>query len=505
MRRRVISVCLPFLAAEHHLRVDGQTGLSEPFAVIEHAAGMQRLAGVNASAAAKGLSTGMGLTDARAICPDLRTSMLRPQRLQAFVCALARWAERFSPLTGRDQGDALVIDASGCAHLFGGEEDMISAVLAELAGLGLTARAALADTKGAAWALAHFSEGGVAPEGRIRPAIAGLPVAALRLDPDTVERLGQVGLTTVEPLTRMPRGALARRFGIACMQRLDQALGAEPEPVSPARTLPGFSVRMTLAEPIGLVSDVMAGLDRLLERLCQKLEQHQQGARTLRLTARRVDRADQHAEISLARPGRDPMRLRDLFERKVSEIQAGFGIDALRLEAVSTEPLKPAQVTQSHRATAEQKLTDLISQIGNRVGFENVTRALPADSHIPERAFSTAAAAYSAPADWGVRSGPTGRPRPISILAPQPVDVTEDVSVTSQRPPASFRIAGRSYELVAASGAERLAPEWWWDDPDWRSGPRDYWHVETREGPRLWLFHTPAAHRPGWFLHGYFA
>ncbi|MEL7470641.1 MAG: DNA polymerase Y family protein [Pseudomonadota bacterium] len=505
MRRRVISICLPYLAAEHHLRLDGQTGLSDPYAVIEHAKGTQRLAGVNAQASAKGLSAGMGLTDARAICPDLRTAMLRPQRLQAFVCALARWAERFSPLTGLDEADALVIDATGCAHLFGGEEAMLSAIISELAGLGLTARAAIADAKGAAWALAQFSTGGIAPEGRLRSAIAGLPVAALRIDAETVERLGQVGLTTIEPLTRMPRGALARRFGIECMRRLDQALGAEPEPISPNRSAPRFSVRMTLAEPVGLVSDVMAGLERLLERLCQKLELHQHGARTLRLTVRRVDGADQGAEISLARPGRDPMRLRDLFERKVSEIQSGFGIDALRLEAVVTEVLKPAQMTQAHRATAEQKLTDLISLIGNRVGFENVTRAVPAESHIPERAFLTAPAAYSASADWSAQGRVHPRIRPISMMSPQPVNVLAESVFASQRPPASFQVLGSCYQLSSASGAERLAPEWWWDDPDWRSGPRDYWQVETCEGPRFWLFHTPAAQRPGWFLHGTFS
>ena len=500
MRRRILSVCLPWLVAEHALRLTGQVGLVGPFAVAEQAAGTLRLAGVNAVAAERGLHAGLSLTDARAICPGLPVRMAEPERLEAFQGALVRWAERFSPMAGVDLNRALVLDITGCAHLFGGEAAMLEAVVSALAERGLTARAAIADTKGAAWALAHFGRGGIAEPGKTRAAIADLPVAALRLESGIVDALAKVGITTVEPLTRMPRGALARRFGIECMRRLDQAMGSEPEALSPARAVPVFSARMTLPEPIGLVRDVMAGLERLLERLCQQLEQHHMGARTLRLTVRRVDGEDQRAEISLAQPGRDPMRLRALFERKVDEIDAGFGIDALRLRAVTVEALKPAQIVQGQRETSEQKLADLVSRLGNRIGFEQVVRFLPADSHIPERAFSTAAAAYSAPERWRA-----GRERPIALLRPKPVQVPPGEEMPVSRPPERFLLERRVHTIAEMRGIERLAPEWWWDDPDWRSGPRDYWFVATQEGPRLWMFRTAAVRKPAWYLHGVFA
>lgn len=230
------------------------------------------------------------------------------------------------------------------------------------------------------------------------------------------------------------------------------------------------------------------------------------GARTLRLTARRVDGADQYAEISLAQAGRDPMRLRELFRRKVDEIDAGFGIDALRLKAVTVEALKPAQIAPGQRETSEQKLADLISRLGNRIGFEQLVRFLPADSHIPERAFTRAAAAYSSPRDWGAgQGGPAGPARPVSLMRPRPLRLPEGEVAVAGRPPARFLVDGAVCTLAEASGTERLAPEWWWDDPDWRSGPRDYWRVATREGPRLWLFHTAGAREPCWYLHGVFA
>ncbi len=530
MPRRIIATALPWLAAEHRLRAEGQSGLATalaaPFAVVETAQGTVRLAGVNAAAAAQGLGPGQSLTDARAILPDLLTRPASPERLQAFRAALARWAERFSPLVGHGYRDALILDATGAAHLFGGEEAMLDALTMGLAEHGITARTAIADTKGAAWALAHYGRDRVVQPGRSRAAIADLPTAALRLDDDVCAALARVGLTTIEPLTRMPRGGLARRFGIETMRRLDQALGAEPEAVAPARPLPSFSTRLTLPEPIGLVADVMGALDLLLERLCQQLETHQMGARALTLAARRVDGEDQYAAIGLARPARDPMRLRSLFERKVGEIRSGWGIDALRLVATEVEPLKPVQMTQAHRETEKARLEDLLSRLGNRTGFESILRFLPAESHIPERAFLVAAAAHSAPGDWS--RAPPRPPRPIALFAPEALAPGSHPRATpperpgsapfasqsaspaatpsatpSATPPARFTWRGRELTSAGAQGPERLAPEWWLDDPAWRTGPRDYWRVQTGEGPRLWLFHTPL--QPSWYAEGVFA
>lgn len=494
--RRVIAAALPHLAAEAALRHEGEVGLDRPFALVERAGGALRLASLNPAAAQAGLAPALGLADARAVCPGLLTRPANPEGLAAFRRALVRWAGRFSPIAAAE-GEALVLDATGCTHLFGGEAAMLETLLAGLAGIGLTARAAMADTKGGAWALAHYGSAPmiVAPPGHTRAAVGPLPVAALRLEEEAAEGLAALGLATIEDAARIPRGALARRFGLATLRRLDQALGAEPEPVAPERPAPAFAVRLTLPEPIGLVDDVMVGLERLLARLCRALETQQVGARSLRLTARRVDGADAHAAITLARPLREPARLRALFASKVAEIDAGHGVDALRLEATAVEPLHPAQAAP---AAGAEKLADLLTRLGNRIGFEQLIRVLPAESHIPERAFTLAAAAWSVPEPFP-RGGP---PRPLVLFPPEPVST--EASAAGQ-PPARFRWRGRWLTLAAAHGPERLAPEWWWHDPAWESGLRDYWRVETAEGPRLWLFHTPETPRPAWWVQGEFA
>lgn len=463
---------------------------------------------LNAAASARGLARGMALADARALCPDLSTRPADLAREAAALAGLRRWAGRYAPMVATDGADGLIADISGVPHLFGGEAALRDDLQARLERAGFEAVSAIAGTRGAAHALARHG-GGIVPDGQLLAGIGDLPVAALRIDHDTAGALARLGLTRVADLAPLPRAPLARRFGPGLVLRLDQALGVRAEPVAAETEAPRFGVRLTLPEPIGLQADVMAGLGRLLDRLCETLTLHQHGARRLRLDLRRVDRAAVQVEIGLARPMRDPARIAALFARAVSEVDAGFGIDALRLSAPVTEPLPPEQIGEQiggqtggappprHDDARADALADLLSSLGNRIGFDRVLRLLPADSLIPERSFLLAPAAWSRPVDQPAASGPA---RPILLFAPEPI------SASPGAPPASFTWRRMRFSTLRATGPERIAPEWWFDDPAWRSGLRDYWRIETQEGPRLWLFTTPQA--PGgadWYVQGEFA
>lgn len=435
----------------------------------------------------------MALADARAICPDLATRPADLAREAAALASLRRWAGRYAPMVATDGTDGLMADISGVPHLFGGEADLRDDLQARLERAGLHAASAIAETRGAAHALARHG-GGIVADGRLATGIGHLPVTALRVDHDTAEALARVGLSRIADLIPLPRAPLARRFGAGLVLRLDQALGAQAEPVAAEPDAPHFGVRMTLPEPIGLQSDVMAGLARLLERLCAKLAQHQMGARRVRLDLRRVDRGTAQVEIGLARPMRDPVRIATLFAKGVDEVESGFGIDALRLSAPVTETLAPEQIGGGPAIRHDDALADLLSSVGNRIGFDRVLRLLPATSLIPERSFLLAPAAYTAPEPIPHRARATW---PITLFPPEPV------TAASGNPPASFRWRRMRFTTLRALGPERITPEWWFDDPAWRSGLRDYWRIETREGPRLWLFYTPQA--PAWSVQGEFA
>lgn len=552
-QRRILSLWFPRLGAERLLRQ--RRGLPPvPFAVVAEIANAQVLVSLNDAAEAEGLCPGQPLRDARAMCPALVTAFRNPRAEAMFLTVLRRWAGRFSPWVAEEPPEGLVIDLTGSAHLFGGEEGVLDAVAADCATLGLTVQAGIADTPGAAWALAryagreaaaarngdavdqearatrsraakrHWTKGGsggvnpvdttalrpvarVAAPGHLRQALGPLPVAALRIDAGTVADLARLGLRSVGDIAGMPRAGLARRFGAGLVQRLDQALGVEPEPVSPARAPDHFAVRLTLPDPIGLAEDIMAGVDRLLPALSERLVARGRGARRVRLQLFRADHSTQEIEVGLARPSAETARIRPLLMLKMAEIDAGFGIDTLRIEAHVTEPVHARQHrghfdaadTAAARRTGREDSTldDLIAKLGVRVGLEAITRLAPGDSHIPEKSAQTLSAAWSEPTE----SWPRPRvPRPAVIFRPEAVTAPDDPF-----PPETFRWRRRDLVTASATGPERIAPEWWLDDPDWRSGVRDYWRVETTTGERLWLFYAHgAAVSGGWFASGDF-
>ncbi|MEP5151575.1 DNA polymerase Y family protein [Planktotalea sp.] len=490
MQRRVVSIWFPRLASDRALRLRPLEG---PFALTLHQGNTNRIYCLNRAAEQQGLSRGMPFSDARAFCPDLQSRPSRPNEDRQFQLALRRWALRYCPWVGLEDDDGLVLDISGAAHLFGGEAELLMDMRQSLSRAGISAAIGLGDSRGAAWALAHYGEGR-AEVGQALDALQELPVAALRLEEKTVTALGRLGLRSISDLANAARAPLTRRFGTDLLMRLDQALGQQPEQITPLKDPPHYGVRMTLPEPIGHSSDVMAGTERLLTQLCAKLHAQETGARVLCLTLRRVDQDNQQVELRLARPMRDAKRILPLFERGFGDVDAGYGIDQLRLEAVQVEPMPVQQL--SHVSTGgKDRLDDLITRIGTRIGLENIQRFLPADSHIPERSYIIAPAAFSVPnSGWA-----TIRSRPLHIFPPNPLLGSHDIPT----PPKHFRWRRMSFSTARATGPERIAPEWWLEDDSWRSGVRDYWCIETRQGRRLWLFFTPQS--PSWYVHGEFA
>ena len=532
--RRILSLWFPRLAAERVVRAAPELA-GRPLAVVADRRGALVLAGLSAAAEAAGLGRGMALGDARAILPDLVTRPADPAGLARSLAALRRWAGRFSPWVAEEPGEALVLDVTGCARLFGGEPGLVAQVAAEAGQLGLSLRLGLADTLGAAWAVARHggaetlplhagdaidqearatrsragkrawgrvpppaaAGGGIVPPGATLAGIGPLPVAALRLAPEAVERLQALGLGRIDALAALPRAAVGRRFGPEVGRRLDQALGRLPEPVSPAPPEPVLALRLTLPEPIGRTEDVLAGIDRLLAPLAARLVAAGKEARRVRLTLTRTDGTAVVREVGLARPTVEAAAIRPLLAIRLDGLDAGFGIERLRIEAPEVEPVARQQGLAAE--PGGDALADLIGRIGARLGLEAVLRLHPAESHLPEKATVEVPAAFTAPA--GAWPWP-GAPRPILLLdPPEPLGPAAGTA-----PPAGFVWRRRPHRGAAVYGPERITPEWWLDHPAWRSGPRDYWRVETEAGTRLWLYEARGAEVPGgWFAHGLFA
>jgi protein ImuB len=488
------------------------------------------LSAVNAPARRLGLRRGQAHADARAIVPDLQSAPAEPERDRAMLRRLALWAERFSPLVAVDEvragAEGLLLDMTGGTHLFGGETALLREIEQRLAAAGVPARAAIADTPGAAWALARFSEDRIAREGRAREALQALPVEALRLEEASVQLLHRFGLKRIGDLYALPRAGLARRFrgqaGTLLVRRLDQALGAQAEPLKAVRPAPLYRVWRAFAEPILDVEGVAHVLPGLIEALAAQLERDGKGARRLVLTAFRVDGRTTSIEAGLSTPMAAPKHLlRLLKERGLERLDLGFGADALMVSAHKAEAVSARQADlEAGRARqgaeqGQEALAGLIDRLAARLGEDAVLGPSLCERHIPERSerWVPASPVPSAP---GPDAGPQG-PRPLFLLdPPEPIEAVAELPDSA---PARFSWRRVMRKVARAEGPERLSPEWWSSPACGGGGPRsggggrtrDYYRVEDEDGRRYWLFREglydrPEADRPpSWWLHGVFA
>ena len=506
--RRVVSLWLPTFPTDRLQRptlskkaLSGRQPANAPLVTRIHDGRRTVIAAANEAAQALGLHPGMAMAHAQAMVPGLHVADADPAGDEAARARLAAWCLRLSPLTAPDT-DGLWIDATGCNHLHGGEAAMLEAVLARLAEDGVAARAAIADTPGAAHALARHAPNTVtiAPPGGTAAVIAPLPVASLRLEDNAVTTLRRLGLDTVGALLALPRAPFARRFGAAVLTRLDQAMGRMAEPITPVIPPGTPEARLAFVEPLLTAESFCAVISRLTQRIARTLEQTGQGARHLDLVFERVDGTVQALRIGTARPTRDARHLARLLEEQVEKVDPGLGVDAMRLVVPFAEPLAFTQIANL-AAEPEADMAALVDRLSNRLGADRVWRAAPVESDVPERSVQRVSAV--SPAD---KLGWPKWPRPTRLLhPPQPVDT---VSALPDQPPAAFTWRRHRHRIRRADGPERITGEWWRRDAE-ALAVRDYWQVEDEGGRRFWLYRRGDGQDAGtgdlrWFVHGVF-
>jgi len=416
----------------------------EPLALIEKHGNIRRIAALDEPGIGAGLYLHQPLADALAVYPKLIVADAEPEACEQALIALAAWAQRYSPATAPAHGSGLWLDIAGCAHLWGGEAGLAADLLGRLEARGIPARAAIAPTFGAAYALAHHAERyviapdvtpestsvlirGLTPTGimrnspspqpsptrgegtplqRAHPApsplvgegqgegdklaalLAPLPVERLRIGGETVSLLRKLGLFTIGAVQKLPRGSLSRRFP-DLLPQLDKALGLAQEAIEFLRAPTPWIERLRFAEPISAHGDLERVTAKLLEMLCARLEAQRQGGLTFEISFFRSDGGMQALAVSAALPTRDAARMMRLFREKLGFIDPGFGVDLAMLAVPHAEPLDERQssiLKSGQGSQCVEELASLIDALENRLGKGRVYRFAPQESYIPERA-----------------------------------------------------------------------------------------------------------------------
>jgi protein ImuB len=506
-----------------------------PFALVEKQRGALRLTAVSPAAHALGMMPGLALADARARVPELAAYDADPAADAALLERLAESCLRYTPRVMVDGRQGLLLDISGCAHLFDsnlsrGEIRLAADLMQRLARAGYNATHATAASADAAMALATYGLG----EGEV----ARLPVSALRCDPAVHHALRRAGLNHISDLASRPRTVLAARFGEGVTRLLARLLGEIDTPIIPRRSLPLITCEARFVEPVGHLDSIRSVLAELAADAVVQLREQGLGARKIEATLFRCDGQARSIGIETAAPTRDVPLIMRLFAERIEALSdpldPGFGYDQILLTIAAAEPLAADQRDfEGSAAKAREELAALLARLATRLGPERVTRWQAVDTHVPEGVFADVEATkipisgFVIPAKAGIhhqplkftpqvmgprlRGGDERRlegaiSRPLLLL--DPPQRIEAIAEVPDGPPYRFRWRGSQHRVARHEGPERIAMPWWDGRRKEARLTRDYYRVEDVEGRRFWLFrHGLYSEKadPGWYMHGLFA
>ncbi|MFM7846050.1 MAG: Y-family DNA polymerase, partial [Planctomycetota bacterium] len=497
-----------------------------------------------------------------------------PDADHAALHQLALDCERFSPfvgwqtLSGASSAPTptsptshryLLLDVTGIGRLFGSEEILAQQLIDACRAQQYWGRVAIGPTIGAAWACAMFPRRQInsQPPNSLQPtieiltpetlpqALADRPVTALRLSPETVELLRQLGIHQIAQLQTIPRSALTSRLGPQLLQRLDQAQGLQLEQIEPLRPPPRYQVDYCLEEPTQDVQVLELLAERLLVDLTRELSQRSEGILRLDVRLDCAGHAPIECSVGLFRPTASPRHILQLLTTQWEQRRWSQAIGRLQLRATLTATLETRQgllfADHDRSLDSERQLGDLLERLSSRLGLTAVLRPKLRREALPESAFT-----YE-PAVGGKRSArpkpsagskrpahPTrttraARTSPAVPAAPSALDPIEElaslgplgsvaarpcelrhppeaiavVALAHDGPPASFQWQQQPWRVTRYWGPERIETGWW-------RGPsrrRDYYRVETSSGQRFWLYRdlVPGPTHLHWFLHGLFS
>lgn len=454
----------------------------------------------NAIAESMGARTGSVLADVRAIIPRLVVEDNIEGLSEKLLRKLAGWCIRFSPIVAMDLPDGLIIDATGCAHLWGGEQKYLDDIINKLAARGYSVRAAIADTPGVAWGIARYGYDPMIIEpGKHQQALKKLPPEALRLSEESISRLHKLGLHQIGKFINISPSSLRRRFGNEILSQLNKALGIEIEKLEPVQPIAPYEERLPCMDPIRTAEGIAIALETVLKNLCLRLSKEEIGLRKATFKCFRVDGKVEQVLIATSRPSHHVKHLVKLFEINLTTIDPGLGIELFILEAnvIETFLSQQEKMWSDSGGLEDSRLGELLDRIAGKTGQGSIKRYLPAEHYWPERSLKLSPALE----ETSLASWTLPRKRPLQLLRnPEPIEVTAPIP---DYPPMLFRRHGKLHKIVKADGPERIEQEWWLQ----QGQHRDYYCVEDEDGARYWLFRLGHYNQrtDQWFLHGFFA
>lgn len=460
----------------------------------------------NRLAQKRGIRVGMPVSEARTFIHSqdrLVVETVQPTQDQQALVKLALRCERFSFRIGLEESIPvanIVMDITGIAHFFAGEQKLAEELHKVLAKEHYDARIAIADTIGAAWAAAHFLARARKPiviaPGEFH-SLKKLPVQGLRLDDTTLAKLYRLGLRTIAQLLALDRISLAHRLGTDVLMRIDQLTGQRHEYIIACQAPPRYFVERNLEDGISHPQIIDQLLSLLTQQLFDLLAPKGLGTRHLEYRFLLEDRTAHTLTLRLCDATNDQGHIRDLLRLKQENLRLLAPVVGLQLEAKDVGFLEPIQqelfagVNQDYA----QQFTMLLNRLISRLGSEVVCVPRLLSDPVPERAFC-----FRAPSEESVQTSTAlqqrfhALDRP-TVLFPKPRPIRVILAMPGGAP--SIVFWGRKrFDIAQQSEPERIESGWWQGEYICR----DYYRLETVSGQWLWVFRRLQDNN--WFWHG---
>ena len=497
MSKRYLAIWFPHLLTDQ-MAIRQKLLKGQAYALTSLERNKEMMVHVSHQAHALGLRPHMPLADARIAVPSLQVFKYEAQQQQQLLQEMAEWFIRYTPQVAINPPDGLFLDLTGCTVWK--SETQHLAEIGERFSQKYHIKMAIADTLGAAWALAHYHGAQIAEPGQQLQALLHLPPSALRLEAPVLQRLAKLGFHNIDSFIHLTPSVLRRRFGHHINLRIGQALGHQPETFAPITEPEPYLERLPCLEPIQTAKGIEIAIEKLLEILCSRLQSEDLGLRKATLNAYRLDGKLQQIHIGTNQASINMKHLFGLFQLKIKQIEPDLGIELFVMNVTETEELPKQQeaLWQIQTQSDIGEIAELLDRISIKAGKNAIRRYLPQEHYWPENSTKATNDLKEQPETaWQ-----THKPRPTLMLNhPEPIQVSAPIP---DYPPMSFNYKGQLHRIVKADGPERIEQEWWLNE----GNHRDYYQVEDQKGQRYWLFRlghynsqTPAQ----WFIHGFFA
>ncbi|QPK04638.1 Y-family DNA polymerase [Vibrio kanaloae] len=449
-----------------------------------------RVLQANQAALQSGITLGMGLGSAAALCHNLHVHPYSIELEKNKLKEIAQWAYLVTSDMALLPPNGLLIKASNMLSFYNGLDNYWLELKSHLELLNIQFSFATGYSPLSAILLGKQSINQVTNNVEQMKAWANQQtLSSSELPTKQVERLNRVGINLVEDLLKLPLQEVARRFDIDLVNYVGRLNGQFKHLIDFYHPPESFQQYLELLFDIENILYIEKPLLKLLNQLECFLKLRDRVAFELALTLHLRDKDDHPVSFYSAQGDYLAEKWANLTHLTLESLKLTAPVQGLTLSLIRHGEPQMAYHDLFDGNTGTLAALDLLSLLQAKLGQaciqtpkmqqdprpeKNNQYSLPTLSHAAKKALTPQKANQQTTTAISINQQ---RLRP-SILLPEPEVLTESVTLSQ--------------------GPERIVSGWW----DGEKIIRDYFIAYSKNGRWLWVFRTPDKQ---WFLHGLFS